>query len=159
MEWVPLYGQEDFPAPALGLELLEPLDSVEACPITLMPIADSPPVLNRFHKGRLPCGHGFAAVPLLRHFAQNRMRCPICRAGVDRRLDVARSPLPLEYAPPREEEEAAITTTVYAIRILGEVRLIEVQSRAPMEPFDALLLLLYTLVTHAEEEEEAESVT
>ena len=74
------------PSPLPGLVLTHAASAEEACPITMLPIADSEP-LHLFGKAPLrcaelrPCGHRFAAMPLLTYFALHEMRCPLCRAG------------------------------------------------------------------------------
>jgi len=40
----------------------------------------------------LPCSHSFAAVACLYHFCRNQMRCPLCRQGVDTRMDLLSIP-------------------------------------------------------------------
>ena len=75
----------------LMLDLSEPAPD-EECNITLERIAEyrlafvpngacvvkDKPQLT---KASLQCGHGFSAMALLYHFAQNSMTCPCCRAG------------------------------------------------------------------------------
>lgn len=73
----------------LTMDLTEPGPD-EECSITLERIADysldfvtgcvvkAKPQLT---KATLPCGHGFSAMALLYHFAQNSMTCPCCRSG------------------------------------------------------------------------------
>jgi hypothetical protein len=157
-EELPLYIR-DATAPALTLQLLEAASN--ECPITLMPIAESPPLRGRLNEARLPCGHTFAAVPLLRHFVRNRMRCPVCRGGVDARLDAARSRVVLEDEPPASEDnnneaEEAASTTIYAVRVLGGVRLYAVEG-TDLPPADTMLLLLMAFAAQAAEEEEEEA--
>ena len=70
----------------------------EECPLTLSPISEDcldflPGVrfllpLPEYTKLSLPCGHGFGAMNLLYHFARRDMRCPCCRAGHEKKLDV-----------------------------------------------------------------------
>ena len=91
METLTLYGVA---SASIQLLLSEATDPEEECPITLMPIADAKPLRenSRLNCARLvACGHRFSIVPLLVHFAHNQMRCPVCRGGVDQRLDPTRS--------------------------------------------------------------------
>ena len=78
---------------SLSLDLTEPGPD-EECSITLEKIGEyrlafvpatggggavkDKPQLT---KATLPCGHGFNAMALLYHFAQNSMTCPCCRTG------------------------------------------------------------------------------
>lgn len=43
----------------------------------------------------LPCGHKFSLLPLMYHSALGSMRCPICRAGVDKPMRPSCIPQPL----------------------------------------------------------------
>ena len=139
---LPLYGRGDA-APTLTLQLLE-AEAEEECPITLMAIAEAPPLRERLNKARLPCGHAFAAIPLLRHFARNRMRCPVCRGGVDARLDAARSAVELSLDEPEP------TTTLYVVRIMDTVRLFVVEDSAELSHVDAMRLMLLAMVAATE---------
>lgn len=58
---------------------------------------------------RLDCGHGFHAHALAMHFFLGSMRCPICRAGHDERLDARMLPRGVRkaYAARRERAELA----------------------------------------------------
>ena len=70
------------------------VDDLEECPLSLSPINDSPPPLDRcrlvaldplnphYRCAELACGHRFNAVWLMCHFVRNRtFRCPVCRKG------------------------------------------------------------------------------
>ena len=69
----------------------------EECPLSLNPMKeDELPFLPNatfsrmfptFRKMTLPCSHSFGAMQLLYHFARNQARCPLCRQGVNDRLD------------------------------------------------------------------------
>ena len=78
-----------------ALRLTPPQSPDESCSITMQPIAESPPPLAdqpTLTCAELPlCGHRFAAMPLLTHFALNDMRCPMCRAGVAKPMRAAKS--------------------------------------------------------------------
>ena len=67
---------------------------LEECPLSMAPINNSPPPLERctlvaldplhphFRCAELICGHRFNAVWLMCHFVRNRtFRCPVCRSG------------------------------------------------------------------------------
>ena len=78
-----------------ALRLTAPREAGEACAITMQPIAESePPLADQptLTCAELPhCGHRFAAMPLLTHFALNDMRCPMCRDGLARPMDATKS--------------------------------------------------------------------
>jgi len=70
------------------------IDDLEECPLSMAPINDSPPPLERcklaaldplhpdFRCAELICGHRFNAVWLMCHFVRNRtFQCPVCRSG------------------------------------------------------------------------------
>ena len=69
-------------------------DDLEECPLSLAPINNSPPPMERctlvaldplnlnFRCAELTCGHRFNAVWLMCHFVRNQtFRCPVCRSG------------------------------------------------------------------------------
>lgn len=47
---------------------------------------------------KLPCQHTFHPTALAQHFAYRCMRCPVCRAGGDKPLEMHRSDVPVEVA-------------------------------------------------------------
>ena len=85
-------GRAAAPAP---FRLAPPRAPDELCTITMQPIAESaPPLADRPEltcAELVPCGHRFAAMPLLTHFTLNDMRCPMCRSGVPKPMAAAKS--------------------------------------------------------------------
>jgi hypothetical protein len=77
------------------MRLTAPLAPDENCNITMQPIAESTPPLADTPEltcaELVPCGHRFAAMPLLTHFALNDMRCPMCRSGGTKPMNASRS--------------------------------------------------------------------
>ena len=71
-----------------SMHMCTAVDDLEECPLSLSPINDSPPPLDRCRLvaldrcAELACGHRFNAVWLMCHFVRNRtFRCPVCRKG------------------------------------------------------------------------------
>lgn len=72
----------DMSEPAPDEECSITLERISEYRLQFMPLGGCPvkdkPLLT---KATLECGHGFNAMALLYHFAQNSMTCPCCRAG------------------------------------------------------------------------------
>lgn len=89
---------------AMPVEISVPTDS-EECPLTMTLIKDDElpfaPGLSfsktytTLKKITLPCSHSFGVMSLMYHFAQNQMRCPLCRAGHAHRMDTRSIPVHL----------------------------------------------------------------
>ena len=123
----------------LTLRLTEPLSDEETCGISLQPMREAEPPLAETHPllrcAELPCGHRFAAAPLLTHFALNDMRCPMCRAGSRHRM-----------APTLSLGQEV----QWATRLEAQMRHTEEEGNEPLRPFQNQALFL--MMTEQEDE-------
>lgn len=80
------------------IKLVEPSDD-EECIITVEKmkdyfLEDFPNVTvskdhPEFKKAVLPCGHAFCGMALVKHFLTTNMKCPVCRGGLDGKMNNA----------------------------------------------------------------------
>lgn len=97
---------------------LGPATEADICPLTLGPAAEDEleflpgvsylPGLPHIRLMTLPCKHSFGAMSLVYHFAQQGMRCPCCRSGVDTRIAAQSIPQHFRNAMLRRVESTEI---------------------------------------------------